>query len=191
MLDQVAGWTAYARLHAVEENPRRKAMLANIMEHYKWEVLGEPDRLLEGVHPDAVYSFYGFGGEAIVMKGHDEIRPFYQHMAETGANVLQQDVDHLLLNDEVISGHGVWHQVQPGRDLLGGGTATSDVVVDPDGRYLISQRYAWFLPYSDDEVPMLMGEIVYFHPPLLSIRKLAPGEEVFGKLTEDMFVLEG
>lgn len=143
MLDQIEGWRAYARRHAVEENPRRKAMLANIMEHYKWEVLGEPDRLLEGVHPDAVHSFYGLGGDAFVIKGHQDIRKFYQNMADTRANVLQQDVDHLLVDDDVIAGHGVWHQVHPGRELLSGeGVTKSDRVDDPDARYLTSQRYA-------------------------------------------------
>lgn len=95
MLDQIEGWRHYARLHAKETDPRRKAMLANMLDHVKWEILGEPDRLLDGVHPDAVYSFYGLGGDALVMKGHDEIRPFYQQMADTGGNVLKQDVDNL------------------------------------------------------------------------------------------------
>lgn len=190
MLDQIEGWAAYARLHATETSPRRKAMLANMMDHYKWEVLGEPRRLLEGVHPDAVYHFYGLGGDAVEMHGHSEIEPFYEQLAATGANILQQDVDNLLLDDEVLAGQGVWHHVMPGKELTGEGlSAPHPTVDDVSADYLVSQRYAWFMPYSADEVPLLMGEIVYFHPPLLSVRKVEPGEVLFEKVTEEMFTL--
>jgi len=190
VLDQIGGWAAYARLHKAQTSPRRQAMLANMMDHVKWEILGEPDRLLEGVHPEAEYRFYGLGGDALVMTGHEQIRPFYQQMADTGGNVLQQDVDHLVIDDDVIVGHGVWHHVMPGTELTGEGlSARNDAVDDVDASYLVSQRYAWFLPYSHDEVPLLLNEIVYFHPPLLAIRKLAPGEVVFEQVTEDMFTL--
>lgn len=124
------------------------------------------------------------------MKGHDEIRPFYQQMADSGGNVLQQDVDNLLVDDEAVAGHGVWHHVMPGSELTGDGlSASHEAVDDLHANYLVSQRYAWFMPYSHDEVPMLLGEIVYFHPPLLDIRKLAPDEVVFESITEDMFTL--
>jgi hypothetical protein len=187
-LDEIKGWRAYAELRETETNPRRRKMLANMMDHYKWECLGEPDKLLEGVHPEAHYRFYG-GPEVLHIRGHDEIRAFYQGMADSGANRLQLDVDNMLVDDEVVSAHGTWHQVQYGHTLQGDGLATSDVVDDPDARYLTSQRMAWFMPYSDDEEPLLTAEIVFFHPAPLEVRKLAEGEEVFGKLTEDMFRL--
>lgn len=71
LLDQVKGWASHAHLQAAEMDPRRKAMLANIMHHYKWEVLDVPDNLLGGVHPDAHYRFYGLGPQAIDYRGHD------------------------------------------------------------------------------------------------------------------------
>lgn len=110
-------------------------------------------------------------------------------MADTGANVLQLDVENMLVDDRAIAAQGVWHQVYTGAGLSGGGLASSDSVDDPDARYLTSHRMAWFFPYSDDEEPLLMGEIVYLHPGLEGIRKLAEGEEVFAPIDEHSFHL--
>ena len=189
MLDQLDGWRSYARLHAEQTDPRRKAMLANMMDHYKWEVLGQPDRLLGGIDPDAHYRFYGLTSGIMEMRGHAEIRAFYQSLVDTGANVLNMDVHYLFVNDEAVAGHGVWHQVYRGADLMSeGGIAYSPDADDPDGRYLISQPQGWFMPYSDDETPLLLGEIVYLNTEPLAMRKLDEGEEVFNEVTEKDFV---
>lgn len=188
LLDQTKGWRSYAELHARQTSPRRRAMMANIMEHYKWECLGEVKHLVASVHPDAHYIFYGLG-KIVEFRGHDAIAAFYQNLADTGANTLQLDIEHVLVDDEVISAAGVWHQVQMGSELMGEGLASSSEVDDPEGRYLTSQRMAWFFPYSEGDEPLLLGEHVYFHPEPVAIRKLADGEEVFGPLTEDMFRL--
>jgi hypothetical protein len=188
MMDQLKGWRTYARLHDEQTDPRRKAMVANMMDHYKWEVLGQPDRLLEGLHPDTHYRFYGLAGGTRELRGRSEVRAFYQSLKDSGANVLQLDIHHLLVDDEAVAGYGVWHQVYTGAAATGEGSLIkSDEIDDPDGRYLISQPQAWFMPYSDDEVPLLLGEIVFFNSEPLTVRKLADGEEVFGDLTEDMF----
>lgn len=35
---------------------------------------------------------------------------------------------------------------------------------DQDARYLVSSRLAWFFPFTEDEVPKLISDIVYFDP---------------------------
>lgn len=186
-LDVRKGWASYRDAWQRETNPRRKAILAVMMEHIKWEVLGQPDRILESVSPDAVYRFYGLGNTT-EMHGKVEIRAFYQGLADSGANVLQLDIEHLGVNDWGIAAHGIWHQVYPGSALTGeGGLVRSDDVDDPSARYLVSQRMAWFFPFTDDASPMLLGEIVYFEQAPCGIRKLAVGEELFGEVNEASF----
>jgi hypothetical protein len=187
-MSPIAGWRAYARLHEAQTDPRRKAMAANMMDHYKWEVLGRSDLVLKGVAPDAHYQIYA--DKAIYLTGHDEIRTFYQSLLDSGSNVFDMDVKYLSVDDESVSGFGIWTTVYPGSDLMSeGGIVHSDDVDDPDGRYLVSQPQMWVLPFNHDAVPLLLGEIAFQHPEPISIRKLEPGEEVFSPVTEEMFTL--
>ena len=187
LLDLRKGWATYDAAWRAETNPRRKKILAVLKEHIKWEVLGQPDKVLESVCADPVYRFYGLAQET-VMRGRDEIRAFYQGLADTGANVLQLDIEHLAVADWGLSAHGIWHQVYPGSSLIGpGGLVQDDSVDDPDASYLVSQRMSWFFPFTDDEEPLLISEIVYFEQKPCAVRKLAPGETVFPKLDESVF----
>lgn len=187
MMDVRKGWATYRAAWARETNPRHRAILEVMMEHIKWEVLGRPERILESVSPEAVYRFYGLGSTT-EMHGKEAIRGFYQGLADSGANVLQLDIEHLAVADWGLSAHGVWHQVYPGSALTGdGGLVRSDAVDDPGARYLVSQRMAWFFPFTADDPPLLLGEIVYFEQAPFGLRKLAPGEEVFGPVTEASF----
>ncbi|MEZ5596887.1 MAG: hypothetical protein R3E84_10910 [Pseudomonadales bacterium] len=186
-LDVRKGWAAYKAAHDVETNPRRRAILEVMMDHIKWEVLGQPDRILESVSPEAVYRFYGLSATT-EMHGKDAIRGFYQGLADSGANVLQLDIEHLAVGDWGLAAHGVWHQVYPGSALAGdGGLVHSDQVDDVHARYLVSQRMAWFFPFTNDDPPLLLGELVYFEQTPFGVRKLAPGEEVFDEVTEGSF----
>lgn len=186
-LDLRKGWLAYRNAWMTEQDPRKKAILAVMMDHIKWEVLGQPDRILESVSPDAVYRFYGLG-TTTEMIGLSEIRSFYQGLADNGANVLQLDIDHLAVADWGIAAHGVWHQVYPGKSLTSeGNLVRSDAVDDVSAHYLVSQRMAWFFPFTPENPPLLLGEIVYFEQSPSAIRKLKPGEVVFAELNEAVF----
>lgn len=186
-LDLRKGWLTYRNAWLSEPNPRKKAILAVMMDHIKWEVLGQPDRILESVSPDAVYRFYGLGATT-EMHGLAEIRAFYQGLADNGANVLQLDIEHLAVADWGIAAHGVWHQVYPGASLTSAGNLVrSDTVDDPSASYLVSQRMAWFFPFTADDAPLLLGEIVYFEQAPSAIRKLGSGEVVFGEMNEAVF----
>lgn len=187
LLDVRKGWAAYKAAFDAETRPRCRKILAVMMDHIKWEVLGQPDRILESVSPDAVYRFYGLA-TVTEMHGKHEIRGFYQGLADTGANVLQLDIEHLAVADWGIAAHGIWHQVYPGASLLAeGGLVRSDAVDDPSAQYLVSQRMAWFFPFTDEDPPMLLGELVYFEQTPSAVRKLNRGEDVFGEVTEASF----
>ena len=187
LLDITKGWVTYRDAYKAETNPRSKAILAVMMDHIKWEVLGQPDRILESVSPDAVYRFYGLGS-ATEMHGKAEIKEFYQGLADSGANELQLDIEHLSVVDWGLSAHGVWHQVYPGSALLApDNLVRSDAVDDADAHYLVSQRMAWFFPFTEGEAPQLLGEIVYFEQAPCAIRKLAEGERVFEPVNEASF----
>ncbi|MGI9325376.1 MAG: nuclear transport factor 2 family protein [Pseudomonadales bacterium] len=187
LLDITKGWITYRDAHAAESNPRSKAILAVMMDHIKWEVLGQPDRILESVSPDAVYRFYGLGSTT-EMHGKDEIRTFYQGLADSGANELQLDIDHLAVADWGLAAHGTWHQVYPGSALLADDNLVrSDAVDDAAAKYLVSQRMAWFFPFTQDDPPLLLGEVVYFEQAPCDIRKLATGEQVFEPVDESSF----
>lgn len=186
-LDVRKGWVSYRDAHARAQDPRHRAILAVMMEHIKWEVLGQPDRILESVSDDAVYRFHGLAATT-EMHGKAEIRAFYQGLADSGANVLQLDIEHLAVGDWGLAAHGIWHQVYPGAALTGdGGLVHSDSVDDPAASYLVSQRMAWFFPFTADDAPLLLGEIVYFEQSPCDIRKLEPGEMVFDEVSEALF----
>ena len=46
---------------------------------------------------------------------------------------------------------------------------------------------AWFFPFTADNPPLLMGEMVCFEQSPFGLRKLASGEKVFGPVTEASF----
>jgi hypothetical protein len=187
MLDLRKGWDAYDAAYREEEDPRRRAILAVMKDHLKWEVLGQPDRILESVSQDAVYRFYGLG-QTVEYRGLEEIRAFYQGLADSGANVLQLDIEHLAVADWGLAAHGIWHQVYPGSALSGpDGLVQDSSVDDADANYLVSQRMSWFFPFSDHEQPMLLGEIVYFEQQPCAIRKLESHEVVISEVSEDVF----
>jgi hypothetical protein len=171
-------------------DPRRAAMVRVMMDHYKYEVLGQPDGVMKTLVPDPHYRFYGLSSGIVELHGLTEVRSFYEELAASGANVLQFDVDYLLIDDTCISGFGAWHQVYRGETVMAeGGLVSTSKITDPDGRYLIKQTMAWFFPYNSDEDPKLLGEIVFFNSEPLSVRKLDEGEEVFAPITEDDFVV--
>jgi hypothetical protein len=187
MLDLRKGWETYDEAWRAEPDPRRKAILAVMKDHLKWEVLGQPDRILESVSPDAVYRFYGLG-QVVEYRGLDEIRDFYQGLADSGANVLQLDIEHLAVADWGLAAHGIWHQVYPGSALLGPDGLVQDASVDDaDADYLVSQRMSWFFPFTADEQPLLLGEIVYFEQQPSAVRKLASHEVVVADVSEAVF----
>ena len=184
MLDMLKGWRAYKEAFEAETNPRSKAILAVMMDHIKWEVLGQPDRILASVSEDAVYRFYGLGIPT-EYHGKAAIRGFYQGLAESGANELQLDIERLAVADWGLAADGVWHQVYLGTALQAqDNLVRSDSVDDPDAQYLVSQRMAWFFPFTNDEAPMLLGEIVYFEQVPCAIRKIGSDEQVFESITE-------
>lgn len=186
VMDVRKGWARYRDAYLAETRPRCKAILAQMMEHIKWEVLGKPDGVLKTVAPGAVYRFYGAGKP---LEWHDtgEIRGFYQGLADSGANVLQLDIEYLAVADWGLAANGVWHQIYPGSQLTGGGLVTSDQVDDVNAKYLVSQRMSWFFPFNHEDPPRLTAELVYLESTPCAIRKVAPGEEVFGTVTEASF----
>jgi hypothetical protein len=58
---------------------------------------------------------------------------------------------------------------------------------DADARYLVSSRLAWFFPFTEEEVPKLISEIVYFDPIPTAIRKLETDEVLYETLDETVF----
>lgn len=187
LLDLRKGWLSYDAAHRSETDPRRRAILAVMKDHLKWEVLGQPERILESVSPAAVYRFYGLG-QTVEYHGFDEIRAFYQGLADSGANVLQLDIEHLAVADWGLAAHGVWHQVYPGSSLAGSdGLVRDDSVDDPAASYLVSQRMSWFFPFTHDDAPLLLGEIVYFEQSPCAVRKLDPGEITVSEVSESVF----
>lgn len=181
VLDLAKGWRAYAAAQEATDVPRHKAILETMKDHIKWEVLGFPDKVLETVSEGGEYHFYGLGAYTH-LPDFDAIRGFYQGMVDNGTNVLQLDIDHLAVADWGIAAHGTWHQAFPGTDVPPGVE-----VDDPDAKYLVSSRLAWFFPFTDDEVPKLVSEIVYFDPAPTAWRKLGDDEVLYEELTEEVF----
>lgn len=108
-LDLKRGWDADDQAAQKTDDPRHKAILEQMKDHLKWEVLGRPDKVPETVAPDGIYQFYGLGS-SIELGNFDEIRAFYQGMVDDGTNVLQLDIDHLAVADWGLSAHGTWRR---------------------------------------------------------------------------------
>jgi hypothetical protein len=185
VLDLNKGWRAYDDAQKATDNSRHKAILETMKDHIKWEVLGHPEKVLETVADGGSYHFYGLG-DYIEFPDYESIKGFYQSMVDNGTNVLQLDIDHLAVADWGIAAHGTWHQAFPMADLpdkLPNGFVPDDA----DARYLVSSRLAWFFPFTEDEVPKLISEIVYFDPVPTAIRKLDADEVLYETLDETVF----
>ena len=180
VLDLKKGWDAYDQAARKADNPRHKAILETMKEHYKWEVLGRPDKVLETVAEEGVYKFWGLGSY-VELGNFEEIRGFYQSMVDDGTNVLQLDLDHLAVADWGLAAHGTWHQAFPGSKV------PVVEVDDPEASYLVSARLAWFFPFTDGAYPKLISELVYFDPMPTAVRKLDPSERLYDELSEDLF----
>ena len=155
-IDPNRSWAAVEERLATTENPRQRLLLQVLLDHLEAEATKDFDRLLSTLSNDPQYHFWipdaGFDAGP---KGHDAVTAHYTQLYEEGRNVVQYDIERIVVDDHCIVTEGVFHQVYPGRVLVGRGLE----VDDPASPYALTMRLVLFWPYDDEG--KLTGEDSY------------------------------
>ncbi|MFE3293199.1 hypothetical protein [Rhodococcus sp. NPDC059234] len=155
------------------ESPAHRKILKNYRRHAFLEVSGRykeilsPDMTVE----EPVYRLFE-NGQSIVLDGMDEVRGFYESLAETDTLVMWTKDSKFSVGDHGFAGETLFSQFVPGRILGDGvfgavhsGDSGSGAPLDrsseinPDGWYLVRRTLAFVWPYDEDG--RLVGEHVY------------------------------
>lgn len=156
------------RLIERTEDPLHRRILINFRRHGLLEVSGRYDELLAPdmtvEHP--VYRLFE-DGEATVLDGMDQVRGFYQSLAEIDMLVMWIKDAKIAVDDWGFAGEVLFSQFIPGRMMSGkvfsnvaaGGGLTETESFDADAWYLVRRTLCFNWPY--DAAGRMIGEHVY------------------------------
>ena len=145
-----------ARL-ARASTPRHRAVLENFREHWRRELAGDVDGVMDLLVEEPHYRFLGafrerFPDTPTELIGADAVRRFYEGHARS-QTVAEMVFDGIVVDDRGTAAWGRSHVVAPGSVLVG-------EMPDPAATYLVTTDVALFWPYDDRA--LLEGEIVFF-----------------------------
>ncbi|GAA2920188.1 hypothetical protein JOD62_000413 [Microbacterium keratanolyticum] len=156
------------RLIERTEDPLHRRILINFRRHGLLEVSGRYDELLapEMTVEHPVYRLFE-DGEAILLDGMDQVRGFYQSLAEIDMLVMWIKDAKIAVGDWGFAGEVLFSQFIPGRMMSGkvfsnvaaGGDLTESEVFDADAWYLVRRTLCFNWPY--DAAGRMIGEHVY------------------------------
>lgn len=153
-VDKTKTWRKVEERLAREQDPRKRALLENVLAHMKAESVPDLDGLMATLAPNPDYHFWGPDGDS-GPKGTEAVRGFYTAFANSGAHRLEYDTERVVVDDDCVVLEGVMRIIYPGRTLV----AMGRTVDDPDGWYLYEDRMVVFWPYDADA--RLVGEDSY------------------------------
>ena len=132
VIDPERTWQPLERLLADTTDARRRAVLSVVIEHMKAEAEPDMDRLMATLGPAPDYHFW-IDGQNAGPNGTDGVRAYYTAFVESGANVLEFEIDRLVLDDDCLVTEGWLKVLYPGAAAAGIGIP----VPDPAGDYLV------------------------------------------------------
>lgn len=141
-----AAKTARRYLETIQE-PRRRQILENFIEHAEAEAVGEYDRLMESCSKkEQIYSIYG-GSKFGAPQNYDELVPHYRGLIEANIYVIHFEIEKLIAGDDALVVEGLVHQLYPG-ELL---TSIFEIEVDdPKAVYQATMRTCVFFVFDED-----------------------------------------
>lgn len=148
-------------------NPLHRKILINYRRHGLLEVSGFYDELLQPNmtvrHPH--YRIFE-GGEGVILDGMDEVRTFYQTLADLDMLVMWTGNQKMAVADWGFAGEAEFSQFVPGKMLgdnvfgsLGDDATPTESEYEPEAYYLVRRTLAFVWPY--DENGTMIGEHVY------------------------------
>jgi hypothetical protein len=172
-LDVTKNWRLAAERLAVETDPRRRQVLAVIVEHGQAEAAADLDRLMATVSADPRYHFWGPAGDT-GPKGRAPLREYYGGLLANDCHRIEFDVDRLFVDAGGAFTEGWLRIAWPGRVLQAMGQG-ADVVDDPDAYYLYESRNV--IIWVVDDEGKVVGEDSYNDGRgFTTLRKLDPAE---------------
>lgn len=145
------------------ENYRRHAILENTG---WWEGIFDENSTIE--HP--VYEFAITGYPGVVVEGAEGVKDVYRQMAANEVLVIVVEDEQLMVSDWGFASESMFNTYMRGSSLV----AKDIEVPDPDGYYILRQKFAMMWPY--DRRGRMIGEHVYENPAFLEILQI-PEEE--------------
>jgi len=166
-IDPLKGWHRYTELMNAETDPRRKAMLANMRYHLKYECLGDHE-IFNTMIPEPDYRFYPTFGVSTI-KGMGPVKEFYYNMWDSEQSLVELKINYCAAADWGVACAGEWLQQIPGKTLIADGNTD----VDADAWYLSHAHLSWFFPFEEiDGKMLLVGEICYIDGEGATLTKL-------------------
>ena len=144
LIDQRKNWAMAEQRLAGEPDPRRRQLLATIIEHAQAEALPDYERLMATVSPRAHYRF--FGDEVTDVIGKDGVGAFYAELVDTGRNSVEHAVDRMVVDRDAITTEGPMRMAYPGAFLADVGIEVPDL----DGLYLYETRMMIVWGFDED-----------------------------------------
>ena len=170
-IDPTKTWRKVEERLERETDPRRRALLENVLTHMKAEAAGDLGGLMATLAPNPQYHQWGASPADNGPKGRAAVEQFYKDFVASGATNLEYDVERLVVDDDCIVTEGIMRIAYPGRTVAAMGKDIDDL----DAYYLYEARMLVVWPYDADG--MLLAEDAYTATDgFANLRKLAPEE---------------
>jgi hypothetical protein len=170
-IDPTKTWRKVEERLERETDPRRRALLENVLAHMKAEAAGDLAGLMSTLAPDPRYHQWGASPVDNGPKGRAAVQKFYEDFVASGSTNLEYDVEHLVVDEDCIVTEGIMRIAYPGRTVAALGKDVDDL----DAYYLYESRMCVLWPYDADG--MLLAEDAYTATDgFANLRKLEPEE---------------
>lgn len=123
---------------------RQRRLVQTVLDHMKAEAAGDIDGLMRTLVAEPRYHAWGPLGDT-GPKGADAVRKFYTDFVASGAGVLMMEIDHLGIDDDLITYDGVMTTLGSWRVARQRGYAISE----DTGHYALRMRLVNFWPFDD------------------------------------------
>jgi len=164
-------WLAVEARMQREQDPRRRALLAQVRDHMRAEIRGEFDALMATLIDEPRYHLWGIG-EEVGPKGREAVAAFYQNMIASGGNRFHFEVERIVVDEAAVVTEGSMRQTMPGAIVaVSGVEEVEGAPVDPEATYLAEWQILTVWPADSDG--RLVGEDIYFgSPPMARLSRL-------------------
>lgn len=162
---------ARAELEKIEE-PHRRRILENFIEHAEAEASGKYQELMASCsRKSQVYATHG--SEFAAPQSYEELEQHYYNLIAMNLYVIHFEAEKLVVGDDAVVIEGLVHQLYPGNLLEPVFGVTVD---DPDAVYMLTKRT--LVTFVFDEEGKGMGEHAWSDGPTTAedFTKLAPEE---------------
>ncbi len=162
---------ARAHLETIEE-PRRRQILQNFIDHAEAEGRGDYERLMASCSKKK-QEYATFGSEFGAPQSYAELEEHYRGLIASNIYLIHFEVEKLVVGTDVVFVEGIVHQLYPGELLK---PIFGIEVDDPSAVYQLTKRTA--LTFVFDEDGLGAGEQAYSDGPttLDDLVKVAPEE---------------